>query len=73
MPFNIAVFILYSLVFTVNLMILAKNCNFRPPIPLRFGSEKIYKKASYETNKHNFFGFSPSKVLYYYVYSWVGI
>ena len=54
-------------------MILAKNCNSRHPIPLRFGSEKNYKKASYETNKHNFLCFSPPKVLYYYVCSWVGI
>ena len=53
-------------------MILAKNCNFRPSIPLRFASQKNHKKASFETNKHNFLCFSPPKVLYYYGCSWVG-
>ena len=53
-------------------MILAKNCNFRPSLPLRFASEKNHKKASFETNKHNFSCFSPPKVLYYYGCSWIG-
>ena len=43
-------------------MILAKHCNFRPSIPLRFAFEKNHKKASFETNKHNFSCFSPQKV-----------
>ena len=70
---RIAVFSFYSSVFLVNLMILAKNINFRGAVPLRFWLEKNHKKASKRTNKQYFSCFSPSKVLYHYVGLWIGI
>ena len=72
-PFSIAVFLLFSLVFMVKLMILAKNCNFRGADPLRFASQNFHRKAPYETNKHYFSYFSLPKVLYYHTCLLVGI
>ena len=54
-------------------MILAKEINFRHPVPLRFGPEKNHKKASYRTNKQDFLHFSLPKALYYYNYLLMGI
>ena len=66
LPFSIAVFLLFSLVFKVKLMILAKKCNFRGTVPLRFASQNFHKKAPCETNKHYFSYFSLPKVWYYH-------
>ena len=45
LPFNIAIFLVNSLVFQENLMILSKNCNLRCSVPLRFCPQKNHKSG----------------------------